>query len=561
MRHVTGLAKTSCVLAFFFCLVAACTEDKSIGGVTLTSSAAIELYPVANQTGTVSFYASSNWKATCTADWFVFTPSKGSAGENTITLTTISGNRTKATRSGQLMITSGGSQKSVTVVQSGKYALFMQDETTQGPEGGELTLFFVSNLEENDKLQVGYHEMDWIGWADQSRMTRSEWKGSLPKLYLQPNTSTEIRTASYVLMMGTPDGEWLGLDTCYVHQLCNDDDYESTDYSADGTVTLLQRATMGRGINVVMMGDGFADRDIANGTYMQVMLKTLENMFSEEPVRSLRDYFTVYAVTAVSKNSGVRVGGSISRSTVFSTVPSLTDSNISCDEEKIKEYMRKVSGVNPQNTQSIVILNCHSHNGVTYWYTDYSHNPLHYSLALCPVIDSLESETFRQVLTHEAIGHGLGKLGDEYSYESQGRVTDEAASKLNSMHDYGWLTNVDSSSDPSAVAWSWFIGNAWFQNEAIGIYEGGYTYIAGIFRPTEESMMNSNRSPFNAPSRYAIYKKVMELGEGRTDVSYDEFVDFDAQHKPERWDYSTTRSQASWQQWRPAPPRVKCLDM
>ena len=223
--------------------------------------------------------------------------------------------------------------------------------------------------------------------------------------------------------------------------------------------------------------------------------------------------------------------------------------------------MRKVSGVNTQNTQSIVILNCHSHNGVTYWYTDYSHNPLHYSLALCPVIDSLESETFRQVLTHEAIGHGLGKLGDEYSYESQGRVTDEAASKLNSMHDYGWLTNVDSSSDPSAVAWSWFIGNAWFQNEAIGIYEGGYTYIAGIFRPTEESMMNSNRSPFNAPSRYAIYKKVMELVEGRTDVSYDEFVDFDAQHKPERWNYITTRSQVPWQQWRPAPPRVKRLDM
>jgi hypothetical protein len=53
----------------------------------------------------------------------------------------------------------------------------------------------------------------------------------------------------------------------------------------------------------------------------------------------------------------------------------------------------------------------------------------------------------------------------------------------------------------------------------------------------------------------------MELGEGRTDVSFDEFVDFDAQHKPERWNYSTTRSQVPWQQWRPAPPRVKRLDM
>ena len=561
MRRVAGLAKTSCVLAFFFCLVAACTEDKSSSGVILTSPAAIELYPVANQTGTVSFSASSSWKATCTANWLVVTPSQGGAGDNTIKVTTASANRTKATRSAQLMITSGGSQKSITVVQSGKYALFMQKQTTQGPEGGELTLYFTSNLEESDKLQVGYRELDWIGWADASRITRSEWKGSLPKLCLQPNTSTEIRSASYVLLMGTPDGEWIGLDTCYVHQLSYYDDYESTDYSADGMVTLLQQATMGRGINVVMMGDGFADRDIADGTYMQVMAKTLENLFSEEPIRSLRHYFTVYAVTVVSKNSGVNVGGTSMRSTAFSTVPSLTDSNISCDEEKIEEYLRKVSGFDIRNTQSIVVLNCNSHNGVTYWYTSQNRQPLHYSLALCPVIDSLESETFRQVLTHEAVGHGLAKLGDEYGYERQGRATDEVLSNLDDMHNYGWLTNVDSSSDPSAVGWSWFIGNARFQNEAIGVYEGGYTYVSGVYRPTEESMMNSNQSPFNAPSRRAIYNKVMELGEGRTDVSYDEFAVFDAQHKPERWNYSTTRSQTLWQQWRPAPPRVKRLDM
>lgn len=559
MRHVAGLAKTSCVLAFFFCLVAACTEDKSSSGVILTSPAAIELYPVANQTGTVSFSASSSWKATCTADWLVVTPSQGGAGDNTIKVTTASINRTKATRSAQLMITSGGSQKSVTIVQSGKYAMFLQEETMQGPEGGRITLPFVSNLEQDDNLQVSYRDVDWIGWADASRITRSEWRGQLPDLILQPNTTTETRTALFVLTMGTPDGQWLGLDTIFVHQFADTESYESTDYSADGEVTLLQQATVGRGINIVLMGDGFADRDIADGTFLQVMQKTLDNMFSEEPVRSLRSYFTVHSVTAVSRNSGVREYGG--GATVFSTVPSLTSSNIVCDEEKVSEYLQKVPDIDLRNTLAVIILNNHFHNGVTYWYTNIQGQPLHYALALCPVIDDLESETFRQVLTHEAIGHGLAKLGDEYGYENVGPATEDDLSKLNQLHQYGWMFNVDANSDPAAVGWSRFIGDNRFANEDIGVYEGGYTFVSGVFRPTVQSMMNSNQSPFNAPSRYAIYKKVMELGEGRTDVSYDEFADFDTQHKPERWNYSTTRSQTPWQQWRPAPPRVKRLDM
>lgn len=554
MRHVAGLAKMSCVLAFFFCLVSACTEESSSRGITLTSSSAIELYPVVNQKGTVSFNAPSNWSATCTASWLYISPRQGEAGDNTITVMTTSTNQTKATRSAQLMITSRGSQKSVTVVQSGKYALFLQDEIFQGPEGGTLAIPFVSNLEESDNPQVSYRNVDWISWADRSRLTRSEWRGELPTLYIQPNMTTETRTAVFALMMAASSGEWLGLDTCYIHQQGLAVNYESTDYSSDGVVTLLQQATMGRGINVVIMGDGFADCDIADGTYMQVMQKTLDNMFSEEPVKSLRDYFTVYAVTAVSKNSGVGAN----YSTVFSTVPSLTESSISCDEAKVEEYLSKVSGISIQNTLAVVILNSHAHNGVTYWYSDQNRQPVQYALAMCPVIENLESETFRQVLTHEVIGHGLAKLGDEYGYTTQGTATDEVVSNVTSMHGYGWLLNVDGSSDVAAVVWSRFIGDSQFGNENIGVYEGGYTYVAGIFRPTEESMMNSNQSPFNAPSRQAIYNKVMELGEGRTDVPYDEFVAFDAMHKPTVWDYSVTRSSQS-SGWRPAPPVLKRL--
>ena len=56
------------------------------------------------------------------------------------------------------------------------------------------------------------------------------------------------------------------------------------------------------------------------------------------------------------------------------------------------------------------------------------------------------------------------------------------------------------------------------------------TYIKGAYRPSEESMMNSNTEGFNAPSRKAIYDKIMERSLG-TQMSYEEFAVFDLQNK------------------------------
>lgn len=554
MGRVNATAKASCVLAVIVSIILGCTEDSSGDAISLTSGSAIELYPIVNQQGTVSFHASGNWTAICVADWLTFSPKKGEAGDNTITLTTTSTNRTKVTRSAQLNITSGTSRKSVTVVQSGKFAVFSNDEYVIGPEGGTLALEVTSNLEEGDALRVAYNQVGWISWPDQARLTRSEWTRTLPQLIIQPNTSTERRTTSFALMMDTSDGQRIALDTCYIHQEGYVDDYASTDYSADGTVTLMQQASQGSGIPVVMMGDGFADRDIADGTYMQVMEKTLDNLFSEEPVKSLRSYFDVYAVTAVSRNSGV--GNHYS--TVFSTLPLATASTIDYDEDKVDEYLAKVKGLDVENTLVIIILNGHTHNGVTYWFQNDDYTAQQFAVSLCPVIDSLQSETFRQVLTHEAVGHGLAKLADEYGYESNGPAPANEINSLNWLHRIGWLSNVDSNSEASAVGWSPFIGDSRFDNEAIGVYEGGFTYVSGIYRPTEESMMRSNQSPFNAPSRKAIYDRVMLLGEGRSTSTLDEFAAFDAEHKPQQWDYSTpsTRSHLPLHR-RLAPPVVR----
>lgn len=63
--------------------------------------------------------------------------------------------------------------------------------------------------------------------------------------------------------------------------------YTSSDYSKDGEVFTLQKATKGKGIDLVFMGDAFVDKDMEpNGLYEQMMEAGMEKLFSIEPYKS-----------------------------------------------------------------------------------------------------------------------------------------------------------------------------------------------------------------------------------------------------------------------------------
>ena len=85
---------------------------------------------------------------------------------------------------------------------------------------------------------------------------------------------------------------------------------------------------------------------------------------------------------------------------------------------------------------------------------------------------------------------------------------------------------MDFTDSPGEVLWSNFLADERYAAEGLGIYEGACTYMSGVYRPSENSMMNDNTVGFNAPSRRAIYNRVMEDGTGKT-PTYEEFVAFD----------------------------------
>lgn len=283
-------------------------------------------------------------------------------------------------------------------------------------------------------------------------------------------------------------------------------EYESTDYSQDGKVMELQRATIGNGVNIVIVGDGFIDKDMnAGGKYEQRMNEALTHLFSVEPMKSYRSYFNVYAVKAVSANEGAGLG----KNTVFDT--SFGESTIiNGNDNKVSDYAGK-AGVTLENLTILVVLNSPKYAGTCSMYTSGK------SIAYCPYTDNSNVE-FGKVIHHETIGHGFGRLLDEYTHTS-GFITQVYIDQFNSSRKYdnsGY--NMTLSLDD--IPWKHFFGQPNYS--MVGTYEGGYYFKRGVWRAEQNQCMNDNVPYFNGPSRELIVKRIKKLaGENHT---WEDFV-------------------------------------
>ena len=281
--------------------------------------------------------------------------------------------------------------------------------------------------------------------------------------------------------------------------------YTSTDYSHDGEVIILQKATTGQGIDLVFVGEGYTDKDLENDEdFRYTMNKAVNQFFGYEPYCSMRDRFNVYAVKAVSPNAEF-YGNAVHA--------------IDEDATKAFEYASKVQDLIPNRPMHVCVVYKENIGKRSYC------NLLGDNSFVCYAMDGVSN-----VLTHEAGGHGFGKLFDEYEEYTGMTLPEESKTELeNQWTTLGWGANVDWRSNPTEVKWAKFINDDRYVDEQIGVYEGSYLYQFGAYRPTENSMMRYNDMPFNAPSREEIYKRVMKESEGDSwSYDYETFVAFDA---------------------------------
>lgn len=537
----------SCLL-----LTMACSEEENLEpSITLEQpETAFTLGAEQNDKLSISFHSTFAWQATANVDWVVVSPLSGAAGDASISILSKEENRSGDSREGSVTISSNDISKDILFMQVSKDIVNLKQTAYEVPaEGQTLAIEFETNL--TGYLPVLETDADWIVATDaaQSRVLQ----GNSLTITVLANKVMEERSADIRLNLaeeGNPENTLLTSEAITIRQDAAPVGV-SKDFTADKEVFVLQAHTRGNGIPVVLLGDGFLDTDIADGYYRTVMEQAMENFFTEEPFASLREYFDVWMVNAVSLNNSFANG----YSTAFNCWLEGNGSTlIEGDNERVMEYVQAVPELaeNPslfEETMSIVVLNTMDYAGTCHYrFSNASGQVVNFSVCYCPTINSINDDMFRRVLCHEAGGHGFAKLMDEYSYQEMGAIPQNAIAEYRQMQEWGWAANVDFTSAYNDVLWSRFLNDARYQGtdaygERLGVYDGACTYWSGAYRPTSDSMMRNNQHGFNAPSREAIYKRVMGLAYGDAwTYDYEEFVTFDQAHLPHPAESAQTKA-------------------
>ena len=321
-------------------------------------------------------------------------------------------------------------------------------------------------------------------------------------------------------------------------------DYRSTmtveqyDYQyGDGDMITLQEASVGNGVNIVLMGDCFDAKDISEGKYLRAIQDAYSYFFDIEPYLTYKDYFNVYGVFGMSPDSGMGTVNTI-REARFGSQYTLNE-GVSPDFETTFAAAC-VAPINDDVSRTLVIMieNSAEYSGLCYMWGDGS------AVAVVPMSSDPAPYDFRGLVHHEAGGHGFGKLADEYIYHNAFIQSCACACcshvyELNSFKSYGFYDNISLTGDMQSVPWAHMIYDPQYSN-TVDVYEGAFFHTRGVFRSEPTSCMHNNIPYYNAISREAMVKRIMKYaGE---EYSFEDFKANDKEALPS----VTTKSDWMW---------------
>ena len=361
-----------------------------------------------------------------------------------------------------------------------------------------------------------------------------------------------------------------------------------------GDVYKIQEHTKGNnGFPVVIMADGYSLNDIQNGEFVKAVSNAVKALTMQKPMKDLVEYLDIYSVVVVSEHSGIDY---TEHNTAFKTYfESKSNTNVIGDTAKISGFtynsLRK-SNERMHNALTIMLLNSADYAGVTLMALDTTvvdTIPQGWSLSYIPAYATVSNgdNVFNELIMHEAVGHGIGKLGDEYWYNT--KPTQEEINSYKNDRRFGFSTNIKyfaeedytkftpiyyiykadkeekyyihRTVDPEEDIFVPFANDSRYASEGCFWIQGGYTFItlttdkcgeeyeyidekgdikkvdpfrckANFYRSSNLSMMGDVVGyvdlEFNILSRLAIYKRINKVANGAGwKYDFETFAKFD----------------------------------
>ena len=248
----------------------ACSDKELAPGFAIENSGDIVINAGVGSTTVFSFTSAREWKASCSADWLSVSPLSGESGKASLTVTTKSENSTTVERSATLVLTSGTVQKEITLTQEAGEVGFIEPDLSEyriPVEGRVLEIGFSTNMGE-DEFAIYSSKVDWLNQNEGGRSV-SEYG---MRINVLANPDEDSRSAEFTFVRKVDSKQ---LATIKVVQAGKS---TPIDYKTDQSVRVLQTASKGNGIPVIIMGDGFTQQEIDDEYYADVMDKACENL-------------------------------------------------------------------------------------------------------------------------------------------------------------------------------------------------------------------------------------------------------------------------------------------
>ncbi|MFD5734796.1 M64 family metallopeptidase [Streptomyces sioyaensis] len=252
---------------------------------------------------------------------------------------------------------------------------------------------------------------------------------------------------------------------------------------------MVNNGPVGSKLDVVFVGDGYTAAQ-QEDFHADVRAKWAK-MTAVEPYASYTGLFNVWAVDAVSHDSGV--SGDPTKDVVRDTALNSaffcegTERLLCVDTDKVESYAAKA----PAADLVVELSNSTKYGGAGY--NDISSQVGYDGIATA----SSDNDRSDQIAVHET-GHSLGKLADEYAYGESGTYSGPEPAQAN-------LSTL-SADQMTAQRQKWYrwMGQESPDGGAVGAFEGGGYYEHGLNRPTDNSIMRSLGRQFNLPGREAM---------------------------------------------------------